>query len=237
MLKTETKHLTMKKFLRLTTVAALSSLSIVTALGAEETNAPVVVCLGDSITHAGYPAELEKLLPVRAVNAGVNGNTSRQGLARLDKDVLAHKPDVVLVLFGTNDNRKDAPKIQVPLAEYEKNLSTIIDRCRGIGAKVVLGTIPPIDPVPYFTRHVKKDFDAAGGLENLVMQYRNAALRVGKSKSVPVVDLNQLLAPDTTWRRDDGVHPTSEGNHVIAAHFSKQLEPMLGLKPREKLPK
>src|ERR1043166_4008118 len=45
-----------------------------------ETNKAVVVCLGDSITKRGYPEALEKLLGVRVVNAGVNGNTSRQGL-------------------------------------------------------------------------------------------------------------------------------------------------------------
>jgi lysophospholipase L1-like esterase len=234
-LKTK-KNLAMKRFLTLATVAAVSLFAMLTARGAEETNTPVVVCLGDSITHAGYPEELAKILPIHAINAGVNGNTSRQGLARLDKDVLKHKPAVVVVLFGTNDTRKDAPKIQVPLEEYMQNLGTIIDTCRGIGAKVVLGTIPPIDSKPYFTRHVKKDYEAAGGLENLLAQYRNAALQVGKSKNVPVVDLNQLLASDTTWRRDDGVHPTAEGNRLIAALFSKQLESMLGLKPREKRP-
>jgi lysophospholipase L1-like esterase len=199
---------------------------------ASDTNNATVVCLGDSITHAGYPTELEKILPVRAINAGVPGNTSRQGLARLEKDVLSHKPTVVLVLFGTNDNREDAPRIHVPVAQYEKNLETIIERCRVVGAKVVLGTIPPIDPEPYFKRHLKEKFDAAGGLEKLVAQYREAALRVGKLRNVPVVDLNRLLANERGWRKEDGVHPTAEGNRILARLFAGQVETALGLKAR-----
>src|SRR6185503_17521387 len=94
-----------------TALAFLTALGVVSSGYAADTNKPTVVCLGDSITHAGYPAELEKMLLVRVINAGIPGNTSRQGLARLEKDVLSHKPAAVVVLFGTNDIRKDAPRV------------------------------------------------------------------------------------------------------------------------------
>ena len=186
-----------------------------------------VVCLGDSITHAGYPAELEKILPIRVINAGVGGNTSRQGLARLEKDVLAHRPDVVLVFFGANDSRQDAPTIHVPLNEYEENLTRIIQRCQEIGAKVVLGTVPPIDAEAYYQRHPKTNYVAVGGLEPWLAKYREAALRVGEATRVPVLDLNQLLAGDATWRKPDGVHPTEEGNRRIAFLFAKEIRPLV----------
>jgi lysophospholipase L1-like esterase len=200
---------------------------------ASDADKPVVVCLGDSITHAGYPAELETMLPVRAINAGVSGNTSRQGLARLKKDVLSHKPAAVVVLFGTNDNREDAPRVHVPVAQYEKNLEVIIERCNDAGAKVVLGTMPPIDAGAYFKRHIKEKFDAAGGLEKLVEQYRQAALRASKTHNVPVVDLNRLLAKESGWRREDGVHPTDKGNRTLARLFARQIEVSLDLKERK----
>jgi lysophospholipase L1-like esterase len=211
---------------------ALILLALTIRVSGAGTNQPTVVCLGDSITHAGYPAELEKILPVHAINAGVPGNTSRQGLGRLEKDVLSHKPAVVLVLFGTNDNREDAPRIHVPLPEYEKNLETIIERCSTVGSRVVIGTIPPIDPEPYFKRHIKEKFDAAGGLEKLVQQYREAAMRAGKRHNVPVVDLNRLLANERGWRKEDGVHPTAEGNRILAGLFARPVETLLGLKAR-----
>lgn len=188
---------------------------------------PTVVCFGDSLTHAGYPAELEQILPVRTVNAGVRGNTSRQGLKRLEGDVLSHKPDAVVVLFGTNDTRVDAPGVYVPLPEYEKNLTEIIDRCHDIGARVLLGTMPPIDKETYFTRHRKATFDAAGGLETLIEDYRSVVLRVAKNTGIPVIDFNRDLAADTSWRSPDGVHPTPDGNRAIARLVAESLKPAL----------
>lgn len=186
-----------------------------------------IVCFGDSLTQAGYPAELEKILPVRTINAGVRGNTSRQGLKRLERDVLSHKPDVVVVLFGTNDTRVDAPKVHVPLPEYEKNLTEIIDRCRETKATVLVGTMPPIDAKPYFTRHTQETFDAAGGLDTLIENYRAVVLRVAKEKGISVIDFNQHLAADTSWRSPDGVHPTPEGNRAIARLVAEKLKPAL----------
>lgn len=81
-----------------------------------------IVAFGDSITEAviGLGPEqkwtvlLEKKLNRHSrdiywtvVNSGVGGNTSREGLARIEKDVFAHKPDIVLVEFGGNDTVAD----------------------------------------------------------------------------------------------------------------------------------
>jgi lysophospholipase L1-like esterase len=70
-----------------------------------------VVFLGDSITAArtyGKIVENYTLLrypdrKVRFVNAGVGGDTAAGGLKRLERDVLVHKPTVVLVAYGIND--------------------------------------------------------------------------------------------------------------------------------------
>ncbi|MGC8839096.1 MAG: SGNH/GDSL hydrolase family protein [Anaerolineae bacterium] len=73
------------------------------------------VALGDSNTYgfglaagATYPALLEVWLRARGVrarvwNAGINGQTVLQGLARLERDVFQRQPDAVLVAFGLND--------------------------------------------------------------------------------------------------------------------------------------
>lgn len=188
----------------------------------------LVVCLGDSITRRGYPGELEKILNVRVVNAGINGNTSRQGLARLQRDVLSLKPDVVVLFFGANDSRLDAPKTQVALDEYTANLTKIIDQCQRSHARVLLGTMPPIVAEAYYTRHPKENYDAVGGFQQHVEKYREASLKVAKSKKVPVVDLNRLLKKYPQWVTEDGVHPTTpEGNKIIAELVAEKLKPLL----------
>lgn len=192
---------------------------------------PTVVCLGDSITHRGYPAVLETLLEVRAVNAGVGGDTTRKALARLDRDVLAHRPDAVVLFFGANDSRLDAPRTQVPVEEYETNLGQIAARIRQADPKtrILLATMPPIDPGPYYQRHPKEKYEPAGGLEKVVARYREAAIRVGKSTSVPVLDLNLELEGRPEWMSRDGVHPSPRGNEIIARLVAGALAPLLGL--------
>jgi lysophospholipase L1-like esterase len=187
-----------------------------------------VVCFGDSITAKGYPAVLASMLGVDVANAGVNGNTTAQGLRRMSKDVLARKPEVVVILFGTNDTRVDAPKVHVPVERYAANLAEMIDTCRAAGAKVIVCTIPPIDPARYFTRHDKSAFDQAGGLDALLKQYREAATRTANERNVPVVDLaNALTAAGSSWSTLDGVHPTETANRTLAQLIADAVNPLL----------
>ncbi|MFO0007714.1 MAG: SGNH/GDSL hydrolase family protein, partial [bacterium] len=76
------------------------------------------MCLGDSVTgiyyHTGgrraWPellqVGLQRALPgreVAVINAGISGNTVADGLARLQRDVLDHQPQIVTISFGLND--------------------------------------------------------------------------------------------------------------------------------------
>jgi lysophospholipase L1-like esterase len=67
-----------------------------------------LVCLGDSITEgmigASYVDKLRAQLPgVRVINAGVNGDTIRHLLRRAERDVIAHRPDLITIMVGLND--------------------------------------------------------------------------------------------------------------------------------------
>ena len=196
-----------------------------------DTNHADVVCLGDSITRRGYPESLEKILGVSVSNAGVNGNTTRQALARLQRDVLSRKPKVVVLFFGANDSRLDAPKTQVSVGEYTTNLTKIVEQCQAIGAKVVLGTMPPIVPEPYFGRHPKENYDAVGGFEKHIDTYYQAALKVARDTKATSLDLHVLLQKTPQWVSEDGVHPTAEGNEIIAKLVADKVKPLLGAKP------
>ena len=186
-----------------------------------------VVCFGDSITKRGYPDILSSLIGVDASNAGVAGNTSREGLRRIKKDVLSHHPDVVVVFFGTNDIRVDAPHKYVLPDEYESNLQAIVKACRKQNAKVVLCTLPPIESKAYFTRHDQKLMDAEGGLEQMLERYRKVAQQVAEDAKVPLVDLNQLLKKEPTWLSKDGVHPSRKGSAIIARHVAAAVKPLV----------
>ncbi|GHC46724.1 SGNH/GDSL hydrolase family protein [Roseibacillus persicicus] len=186
-----------------------------------------VVCLGDSITKRGYPEELATLLNLEVINSGVAGHNSGQGLRRMEKDVLAHQPDFVVIFFGTNDLRVDSERAHVPVAKYTENLARIIAESREAGAKVLLCTPPPIAAETYFTRHEKADYEEHGGLPALLASYRQAAMKLAKDEEIPLVDLNQLLLDKPNWLSRDGVHPSPEGNTIIARLVAKELRPLL----------
>ncbi len=191
-----------------------------------------VVCFGDSITHLGYPKILGERLGVTVLNAGIGGNTTRAGLARLEKDVLTHKPDAVAILFGTNDSVLDKPNTyKTAPVQFEKNLTEMVTRCRAAGAQVVLGTLPPVIAAPYLTRHPKANYDAKGGLDKVLEEYQALTLRVAKKLAVPVVDFHTTLAADWPQHSRDGVHPDEEMTRRIAEQFAVPLAQVLGPPP------
>ena len=71
---------------------------------------PPVVFLGDSITSGhrlsadmAFPHRLGRVLGVPVINAGISGDTTEGGVTRLERDVLAHHPRLVVVELGVND--------------------------------------------------------------------------------------------------------------------------------------
>lgn len=195
--------------------------------GDAQASSTTVVCFGDSITKHGYPKILGQILGVETVNAGVGGNTTAQALRRMSTDVLAHEPAVVVILFGTNDSRLDNAKVHVPIEDYRSNLKQMIATCVEHDSRVVLCTIPPINPTAYFTRHRKADFEPAGGLDKVLESYRSTARQVASDLRVSTVDLSRLLAEEPKWMSADGVHPTPEGDRIIAEHIAEAVATLL----------
>jgi len=100
-----------------------------------------VVAFGDSITAGGdatapeliywqrWLAALRGRYPkarITGVNGATGGDTTAQGLSRLEQKVLAAKPDLVLIAFGMNDQNVGF----VPLDQFERNLAEMVDRIR-----------------------------------------------------------------------------------------------------------
>ena len=185
-----------------------------------------VVCFGDSVTgvyyHTGsrraYTAmlglALEAAVPgtrVQAINAGISGHTTADGLSRFDKDVLAHKPDIVTVMFGLNDMTR------VSLADYRKNLVTIVGRCRKIGAEVVLATPNNVIDTP------RRPTDR-------LVEYCDVVRAVGRELKVPVCDCyrgyDAMRHHDRRgWRllMSDQIHPNMDGHRRIARQLARTV--------------
>ena len=96
---------------------------------------PLIVCFGDSLT-AGYGAEFGKSYPnylqadldakgyhYRVVNEGISGNTTKDGVERVN-DIVAMKPAIVVVEFGGNDGLRGL-RIEDSRANLDKIVSTL----------------------------------------------------------------------------------------------------------------
>lgn len=107
---------------------------------------PVVVVAGASMVRASLSADWVGLLrdrhgaAMQFVNAGVNGHTTADLLARTEHDVIAPDPAAVVVLIGSNDVRDG-----VPLVESRANLTAVVERVQeATSARIALVSLPPL---------------------------------------------------------------------------------------------
>ena len=165
-----------------------------------------IILFGDSITK-GYAPIFEKAIKeeysekeIEIVNAGVSGETSREGLKRIDQ-LVDESPQVVVIGFGMNDWRKGIFK-----NEFKKNISKMVDEFDKNNVRVILVTINP--DYQGFLKGISKEVD----------EYSCIIREVAREKRIKIADVNSL------WKREikpvqrglrDAIHPNGLGYRVI----------------------
>ncbi len=181
---------------------------------------PVVLFVGTSLTAGlglpadeAYPALIQQKidsagLPFRAVNAGVSGETSAGALRRIDW--LLRQPVRVLVLEeGANDGLRGLDPDSMAA-----NLQEIIDRTRAAhpGVRIVIaGMKAPPNMGSRYTTHFERVFPD-------IARKNDAAL-------IPF--LLEGVAAVPRLNQGDGIHPTAEGDRIVAENVWKVLRPVL----------
>jgi len=106
----------------------------------------IVLAFGDSLTAGkgakpgeDYPSRLAAMTGLTVINAGIAGELSAQGRARLPDVLAEHQPDLVLLCHGGNDilRRNGADAIRA-------NLHAMVETARAAGARVVLLAVPTL---------------------------------------------------------------------------------------------
>lgn len=189
-----------------------------------------VACVGDSITfgfdlprreETCYPAVLNGLLGERFVveNFGAPGaGVLRQGelpYLRLEEyaRATAFRPNVVLVLLGTNDGK--ARNRRLLEDDFVTDYRVLLDSFRQLpSAPVVFACLPP----PVFGVN-ESGIDPALVNMEVVARVRQAA----KAACVPVIDLHTPLIGHAAWF-PDGVHPSREGAALLATSIHAAIK-------------
>jgi acyl-CoA thioesterase-1 len=179
-----------------------------------------VVVLGDSLA-AGYGVEREQAypallqekinaagLPFTIVDAGVSGDTTADGLSRLDW-LLQRKIDVLIVELGGNDGLRG-----IPVPTIQSNLQAIIDTARKKypDVKIVIAgmRMPANMGAEYVDAFAKVFPDVAK-----------------KNHTALVPFLLEGVGGDASLNQADGIHPTPEGHKIVAENVWKVLKPEL----------
>jgi acyl-CoA thioesterase-1 len=178
----------------------------------------LIVCFGDSLT-AGLGADPGKSYPdylqadldaegyqYRVVNQGVSGNTTKDGLQRVDS-IVAMKPAIVVVEFGGNDGLRG-----FRIEDSRANLDQIVGKLKAGGARIVLAgiTLPP----NYGPDYIK--------------QFNQTYVLLAKKYNAPLLPflLQDVYGVDGMMQTDN-THATAEGNRIVAKNILPLVLPLL----------
>jgi acyl-CoA thioesterase-1 len=178
-----------------------------------------LLMLGDSITagfglarNEGPPARIQALLRergrnVRVLDAGVSGDTTAGGRARIQW-ALADRPQAAIVALGGNDGLRGLTP-----AQMQANLTAILDALKARGIPTLLaGMIAP----PNLGRDYGRDFTAVF-----------ETLRDQRPDLVFYPFLLDGVAGDPALNQPDRIHPTAQGADIIARRMLPFIETLL----------
>jgi acyl-CoA thioesterase I len=184
---------------------------------------PRIVVLGDSLTaglglaiEEAYPAVLQRRLDAQGlkyhvVNAGISGDTSAGGLSRLDS-ALDGDVRILIVALGGNDALRG-----LPVSQLKDNLVRIIERAQARGITVILAGMEA--PPNWGAEYTKAFHDVYPALAK---QYHVALVPFLLEGVAGIDRLNQR----------DGIHPTAEGDRMVADTVWRVLEGVIASSDR-----
>lgn len=234
-------------------LAAIGCLAADSTLRAEQPfplNAKRILFLGDSITHAGHyvtwietQLRLQGLDPLpEIINIGLGSETC-SGLSepdhpfprpdvheRLDRALEKIKSDVVVSCYGMNDGIYH-PFSDERFQAYQDGVNRLIEKVRAAGAKLILMTPPPFDPVPLRGKgKLKPAGEEKYAYSAMYENYDDVLARYAqwiltcKDRVEMVIDLHRPFTAHLAEKRKsdpnfsltpDGIHPNLEGHRIL----------------------
>jgi lysophospholipase L1-like esterase len=144
-----------------------------------------------------YPSQLSKLIARPVMNAGVPGDTTASALKRLERDVLAFSPDIVLITLGGNDLKNGVAR-DVAF----KNLERIVNLIRNRGARVIIGGLS----IPFRDRGFGRGFKKLADETDATLIPNILEGIMGNRKLM-----------------SDPIHPNDAGYKIMAERFNKAM--------------
>ena len=164
-----------------------------------------IIAFGDSLTSGtgatsgkDYPSQLSGIISRPVINAGVPGDTTASALKRLEKDVLANSPDIVLITLGGNDLKNG-----IRADDAFENLKMIVNLIHNQGARVIIGGLT----IPF------RDRGYGRGFKNLADE-TDATLIPNILEGI--MGNRKLMS--------DPIHPNDAGYKILAERFYEAMQ-------------
>ena len=175
-----------------------------------------IAALGDSLTYGwmteyGFLDYLKTMLnekfpdsEITILNRGIPGDTAKDGLRRVENDIIRTQPDLVMVQFALNDAYTGfTPE------DFQKNIDEIILRLKDKTASeiILLTSVALLNP-----------------LENkFAYKFYEKIIESGKRFTLPVAAVHEYWSKKITsgithssLTQSDGIHPTEKGYKLMA---------------------
>jgi len=180
-----------------------------------------VVLMGNSITE-GWPKAMPDFFKGKPiVNRGISGQTTPQMLIRFRPDVVDLKPEIVVILAGTNDLAGNTGPSTVKM--IADNIFSMAEIATANGIKVILCSVLPVYDYPW-----KPGLEPAGKILELNRMLKNFAEKHGHY----YLDYHTRMADDRNGLpknlASDEVHPTLEGYQIMAEMLTDMLYNITG---------
>lgn len=171
---------------------------------------------------------------VEVINRGVGGNSTANMLSRVESDIVDQKPDLTIIMVGTNDllNSKKINSYE----KYEENYNALVEKIKSCGSEVMVVSSLPADGKYLSNRHDTTKY--AGTPEVIMATAKKIAKRVARKNRCYFVDLHgefvsrglpqhnedPYIRNEKNSNAQDGVHPTAKGYELISEIIWSYIE-------------
>lgn len=195
-----------------------------------------IIFFGDSITQAGvqptgYITKLGELLTQKGignnyelVGAGIGGNKIYDLYLRMDEDVIAKNPDIVIIWVGVNDVwHKRSSGTGTDADKFEKFYHAVIKKLQQKNIKVALCTPAAIGERTDFSNELDGDLNRYSAIIRAVAQKNNCALIDLRQAFLQYNAVNNKENKEMGILTSDRVHLNEKGNQFVAEEMLKYL--------------
>ncbi len=182
-----------------------------------------VVFMGDSITEFWSISNPHFFSKNLYINRGISGQTTPQMLVRFRADVIALRPEIVVILAGINDIAENTGP--TTLETIANNLYSMAELAEANHVKVILCSVLPANDFPWNSN--QKPAEKIRILNTMIKNYADA-------KGVLYLDYFSYMLDEYNGLKaiysGDGVHPNKLGYQIMAALVEKAINQVLGTK-------